>query len=111
MLVPLEGTLPGWPVANEPSALEVLGLLIGIPGLVFVLIAVLGKGSQLIRAGRGESAVAVDEPLWLGAAPADRSALTSDGTASVPGEGRRALTTAEGSEQGSEQLGGASARW
>ena len=37
MLVPLE-TLPGWPKVPNPSALETLGLLIGLP-LVVIIVA------------------------------------------------------------------------
>jgi hypothetical protein len=107
MLVPLQGTLPGWPVAEQPSALQVLGLLVGLPALVFVIIAILGKSKGLIRAGRGDSAPELNEPVWLGAAPSGRSELTADGTVSVPGEGRRAIASAE---QG-QTVGGASVRW
>lgn len=107
MLVPLEGTLPGWPAAEQPSPLEMLGLLIGVPGLIFVVITILGKANQLIRAGRGDTDVAVDEPIWLGAAPADRAAVTAGDSAPVPGEGRRALTPAVDADE----VGGASVRW
>jgi hypothetical protein len=107
MLVPLQGTLPGWPQANEPTALEVLGLLIGLPAVAFIIIAILGKSPDLVRAGRGQSANTTDEPLWLGAAPADRAALTAGDTAPVPAGGRRGIT---GSSD-SAAVGGASARW
>ena len=38
MLVPLE-TLPGWPAAPNPSVLQFLGLLIGVPLVLALLIA------------------------------------------------------------------------
>jgi hypothetical protein len=106
MLVPLQGTLPGWPDAQEPTGLEVLGLLIGLPALVFVIVAVLAKGRELIRAGRGEPIGSADEPLWLGSAPADRAALTQGDSAPAAAEGRQAIAGAPDAT-----VGGASARW
>jgi hypothetical protein len=38
MLVPLE-TLPGWPAAPDPSLLQFLGLLVGVPLVVGLLIS------------------------------------------------------------------------
>jgi hypothetical protein len=38
MLVPLE-TLPGWPAAPDPSVLQILGLLVGLPLILGVVIA------------------------------------------------------------------------
>ncbi|NYE70142.1 hypothetical protein [Microlunatus parietis] len=64
MVVPLE-TLSGWPEVANPTALQTLGLLIGIPGLVFVAIFALGKAPSLIRANQRQS-LAVTEPVWLG---------------------------------------------
>ncbi len=103
MLVPLQGTLPGWPQAQDPTALEVLGLLIGVPGLIFVIVAILGNRRALVRAGRGEPEETTDEPLWLGSAPADRAELTADAAAG----GRRAFVSASDNAS----VGGASARW
>lgn len=105
MLVPLQGTLPGWPLASEPTAMQLLGLLVGIPFLVFVIIALITKSGDLIRAGRGETDDTMDQPLWLGSAPADHSAITGP----PAGGGRRAAIEA-GSES-TVEVGGASARW
>ncbi|SDT16077.1 hypothetical protein SAMN04489812_4379 [Microlunatus soli] len=85
--------------------MQVLGLLVGIPAVVFVIIALIGKSRSLISAGRGESDDSMDQPLWLGAAPADRDALTAG---QAPAEGRRAA--AEPAEP-TVEVGGASARW
>lgn len=106
MLVPLQGTLPGWPAAPEPTAVQVLGLLIGVPAVIFIIISLIGKGPELIRAGRGEDTSAVGEPLWIGAAPVDRAAVTT-GAEAVPVEGRRAVASTESATS----RGGASARW
>lgn len=43
MLMPLE-TLPGWPAAPDPSVLQILGLLLGVP---LVLAVVISAGSYL----------------------------------------------------------------
>lgn len=107
MLVPLQGTLPGWPVAEEPTRLQELGLLIGVPALISVIIAVLAKSKQLIRAAQGGEEQEMDAPIWLGAAPDGRSELTAAGTISVPGQGRRAIAASEEEQQ----VGGTSARW
>lgn len=110
MLVPLQGTLPGWPTVQTPSAVQVLGLLIGVPAVIFIIISLIAKSKELIRAGRGEDRPAVGEPLWLGAAPADRSAITSgEEPASV--EGRRAVTSSATTSEPATKLGGASVRW
>lgn len=106
MLVPLNGTLPYWPTVQAPSAVQVLGLLIGVPAVIIIIISLLAKGKELIRAGRGEDRPALGEPLWLGVAPADRSAVTS-GAEPVPVEGRRAVTSTEPATR----VGGASVRW
>ncbi|GAA2099443.1 hypothetical protein GCM10009841_13370 [Microlunatus panaciterrae] len=89
MLVPLE-TLPGWPVAENPSFVQEWGLLIGIPALICVVIILLAKAPTLARASR-KSPVAVQETLWLGAGSTEAKAL--EGTA------------------GPREVGGASARW
>lgn len=104
MLVPLQGTLPGWPTAAPPSAVQVLGLLFGVPLIVIIVISLIGKGPELIRAGRGEDQTAPGEPLWLGAAPADRSAVTAAADAPAEPAPARELEPAT-------TVGGASVRW
>lgn len=92
MLVPLE-TLPGWPEAPTPTALESLGLLIGIPAVVFAVIALLVNAPKLARAAKG-TPVTVTEPLWLG------------------GGSRKNLELTAGAESATDlEVGGASARW
>jgi|SRR5690606_11190684 len=102
MVVPLE-TLSGWPEVQEPTALETLGLLVGIPGLAFVVIFALGKASALINASKRQT-LAVTEPVWLGRGRLDTEALESGGARALPaGEAEPARAKAE--------VGGASARW
>lgn len=75
MLVPLDA-MPGWPDAADPSALQVLGLLVGFPVLGFIVIALLAKASGLAKASKG-SMVTVVEPLWLGATAEQSNALST----------------------------------
>lgn len=103
--MPLQGTLPGWPQAQDPTGLQILGLLIGVPGVFFLIVVILAKARGLVRAGRGEPEKTTDEPLWLGSAPSDRAELTVDSIASSGG--RRALVSASDAAS----VGGASARW
>lgn len=74
MLVPLE-TLPGWPEAQDPTALQTLGLLVLIPLGVSLVIALLAFGPSLTRANKGGGMVQTRDPLWLGAGPAQNKEL------------------------------------
>lgn len=102
MLVPLQGTLPGWPTTPQPSAMHLLGLLIGIPLVIFLILSLITKGPDLIRAGRGEEETPAGAPLWLGAAPADRAVVTTGA------EAARAEAVVTDSVA---MVGGASVRW
>ncbi|MBA3527875.1 MAG: hypothetical protein H0T91_00890 [Propionibacteriaceae bacterium] len=105
MLVPLE-TLPGWPAVENPTALQTLGLLVGLPVAVMVVVALLVKASSLTGGNRDARGQYTD-PVWLGARGAkreltgadeqsDRPAIESDSAVNPPTRGDR---------------GGASARW
>jgi len=64
MLVPLE-TLSGWPAAPDPTVLQILGLLIGFPALVFVIvfgIAIIGNAAKSKRTTTAD----VGDPVWVG---------------------------------------------
>jgi hypothetical protein len=116
MLVPLE-TFSGWPQAPNPSVLQVLSLLVGVPLLVFIIVISISKIATTAHARRGDNAQASD-PLWVGAhespeleanvnpgleitkeAPAADAEQTAVGEAGV-----------EGDDTG-EHVGGAGARW
>ena len=58
-LLPLE-TLPGWPTVADPTLLQTLGLLAGIPLVVTLVIALLCFAPQLARAGRGEESTELE---------------------------------------------------
>ena len=92
MLVPLD-TLAGWPQAPDPSWLQVLGLLIGLPLLVMVVVIALAKVFN--AAGKGDAHQEVTEPVWVGGRPEQKT---------------EAPAAIEGGEAPSES-GGAGARW
>ncbi|MFT3862434.1 hypothetical protein [Micropruina sp.] len=53
-LIPLETqTLPGWESAANPSAIEVLTLLLGVPASIFAVILLLGLAPTWFGKGRG----------------------------------------------------------
>jgi hypothetical protein len=128
MLVPLE-TLSGWPASPDPSTLQVLGLLVGFPLLVFIVVIAIAKIGTAAHAGRGDSIQASD-PLWVGGeqqtgmleapsanpgteasdegSPADaEQAFARDAEQAPAGDGDG---DGEGDETG-EHVGGAGARW
>lgn len=104
MLVPLE-TLPGWPVAADPSPLQVLGLLVGLPLVVVVIIAVITKVNQMMRVSRGEP-TQVTDPMWVGGL--DRPEIEGPRHAEVVDDAKQ--ITASSDTPGTD-VGGASARW
>jgi len=117
MLVPLE-TLSGWPQATDPTALQVLGLLVGFPLLVFIIVIAINKIVTTAHARRGDTIQASD-PLWVGA---HQSGELEAATAN-PGPGASDQAPAGDAEQApagdgdvegddtGEHVGGAGARW
>lgn len=101
MLVPLSGTFPGWPVAEQPSVVQSLLVIVALPVAIGVLVGVIALAGALSRRGRGDS-VRLDEPLWLGRTNTARHAA-------VEGSSRAALTT--GTDVTDSMIGGASVRW
>ena len=63
MVLPLE-TLPGWPDVETPSFLEVLGLLVGAPLLVVLIVAVITRVHHAVKGNVGTPAVA-NQPIWV----------------------------------------------
>ncbi len=104
MLVPLE-TLPGWPEAPDPSPLQVLGLLVGLPLLVVAIVAVITKVNQMMRVSRGEPAQVTD-PMWVGGL--DRPEIEGPRHDEVADD---AQAIAETDAKPGTDVGGASARW
>lgn len=96
MLVPLTGTLPGWPAAEMPTVAQSLLVIVGIPVLVGLVITVLVFAGQLARRGRGEQTT-ISEQLWVG----EQAAVES---------GQSAKELPSGSESDSS-TGGSGVRW
>jgi hypothetical protein len=116
MLVPLE-TLSGWPQVENPSALQVLGLLVGIPLLIAIIVIAIIEIGARARAGR-EDVIQASDPLWVGAhQPAQLEASVNPGLdigeEATAGDAEQAPAgegDVEGDETG-EHVGGAGARW
>jgi hypothetical protein len=116
MLVPLE-TFSGWPRVENPSPLQVLGLLVGIPLLVFFIVVAISKIATTAHARRGDTVQASD-PLWVGAhesaeleaASANPGPEASD---QAPAGDAAQVPAGEGDVEGEtgEHVGGAGARW
>lgn len=106
--MPLE-TLSGWPRVSDPTPLQSLTLLIGIPLLIAVIVIAIIEIGARARARRGDSTEASD-PLWVGA---QESAEIEPIPDSKPSE--QTVTTTGGSDvegdDTGEHVGGAGARW
>ncbi len=76
MVVPLY-TLSGWPDEPHPSWLHLLGLLIGIPLLIFAVITLLVYIPALTGREQG-GARHVGEPLWLVSGVPQNKAIASE---------------------------------
>ena len=107
--MPLE-TLSGWPPAENPTVLQTLVLLVGVPILVFLIVIAINKIVQTIHATRGDDPRTSD-PLYLVDARTGEAKLvdanpgTDAGQQALVGSGE-----VEGDET-DEHVGGAGARW
>jgi hypothetical protein len=130
MLVPLE-TFSGWPQVSNPTPLQSLTLLVGIPLLIALIVIAMIEIGARARAKRGD--IDVSDPLWVGAresaqveavsdspegAQATAKASVPDETAEGDGTGEQMASDeatvadqhVEGDDTG-EHVGGAGARW
>ena len=107
--MPLE-TLSGWPPAENPTVLQTLVLLVGVPILVFLIVIAINKIVQTIHATRGDDPRTSD-PLYIVDARTGEAKLvdanpgTDAGQQVLAGSGE-----VEGDDTG-EHVGGAGARW
>ena len=97
MLVPLD-TLAGWPAAQEPTALQSLGLLIGLPALVIVIAFLVAKLGTSFQAKRGNTPTVADS-VWVGGREAGGEIEAAPEMHGV------------GAEDDDRTPGGAGARW
>lgn len=134
MVVPLQ-TLQGWPDVREPTALEVLGLLVGAPLVVILLVAVIARVHHAVKGNVGVPDAA-NQPIWVNGRQVEpatrdgqsRSAIEGgydavseradrsddeDDHADSEGSGSSAQSAAQatGARRAREDVGGASARW
>jgi hypothetical protein len=111
MLVPLE-TFSGWPQVPNPTPLQTLTLLIGIPLLIAIIVIAIIEIGARARAGR-EDAIQASDPLWVGAhESAELEAGTGNPGAEVGDQAAESTAgvNVEGDDTG-EHVGGAGARW
>jgi hypothetical protein len=97
MVVPLD-TLAGWPPAPEPTTLQVLWLLFGIPLLVALVVFGIAKIGTTVQAGRGEAPPVADS-VWVGGRQAGGEIEAAPELHGV------------GAEDDEKTPGGAGARW
>ena len=97
MLVPLD-TLAGGPAAQEPTVLQTLGLLVGAPLLVAIVVFGIAKIGTTVQAGRGETPPVADS-VWVGGRQAGGEIEAAPEMHGV------------GADDDDRTLGGAGARW
>lgn len=100
MVVPLD-TLAGWPTAEPPTVLESLGLLVGIPLLVFLVVFAIAKIGNNIHASRGTGLPPV-ETMWVGG---------KEGPVDIEETHLETRQLETGQPRAADQTGGAGARW
>lgn len=96
-LMPLQ-TLAGWPPAQDPTVLQALGLLVGLPLLVALLVFGIAKIGTTVQAGRGETPPVADS-VWVGGRQAGGEIEAAPEMHGV------------GAEDDERTSGGAGARW
>jgi hypothetical protein len=97
MLLPLD-TLAGWPAAKDPTVLQTLGLLVGAPLLVALIVFAIAKIGTTVQASRGETP-SVAESVWVGGREAGGEIEAAPELHGV------------GAEDDDRTPGGAGARW
>jgi hypothetical protein len=111
MVVPLE-TLPGWPNVQEPSILHVLGLLVGAPLLIILVVAVITRVHHAVKGNVGTPSV-MNQPVWVegrrieSASQAPKSQSSQESMAA----GHEAVGARRAREDEADDKGGAGARW
>ena len=110
MVVPLE-TLPGWPNVQDPSILQVLGLLVGAPLVVILLVAAVTRIHHAVKGNVGTPAV-MNQPVWVNGRRIESASETvrSDSDRESIAAGHRAINERLERER-EDDKGGAGARW
>lgn len=110
MLVPLDQTLFGWPEVPPTSPLVELGLLVGIPLVVIVLVFAVAKGNAVLKANKRGPGPHADDPVWMGGRSRSIMGGAEDEVPELAAGGRRELEGSSAATRESD-AGGASARW
>ena len=97
MLLPLD-TLAGWPAAKPPTVLQSLGLLVGAPLLVAIIVFAIAKIGTTVQANRGDAPHVADS-VWVGGREAGGEIEAAPELHGV------------GAEDDENTPGGAGARW
>lgn len=111
MLVPLDVTLFGWPTVPETSPLQELGLLVGIPLVVIVVVFAIAKGNQVMRAAKHGPGPQPSDPVWMGGRATSVMGGAEIELADVADEQRRQIEAFPSPAGADAAAGGASARW
>lgn len=111
MLVPLDQTLFGWPEVPPTSPLVELGLLIGIPLVVIVLVFAVAKGNAVLKANKQGPGPHPDDPVWMGGRARSIMGGADDELPQIASTERRELEGSSAAATRESDAGGASARW
>ena len=111
MLVPLDITLFGWPEVKPTSPLEELGLLVGIPLVVILIVFAVAKGHAVLRESKRGPGPHADDPVWMGGRSRSIMGGAEDELPELTEGRRRELEAAPAAATSEADAGGASARW
>ncbi|SEQ04777.1 hypothetical protein [Microlunatus flavus] len=118
-LVPLDITLFGWPEVPTTSPLAELGLLIGIPLVVILVVIAVSQGNKMMHESRRGPGPHADDPVWMGGrarsimggADDELPAITEGERRALEGSSASGSSSATTSATSESDAGGASARW
>lgn len=111
MLVPLDVTLFGWPEVPPTSPLQELGLLVGIPLVVILIVFAVSKGNKVMHESRRGPGPHEDDPIWMGGRARSIMGGAEDEVPALTEGQRRELEASPASATAEADAGGASARW
>ncbi len=111
-VVPLDITLFGWPEVDPTSPLEELGLLVGLPLVVILLVFAVAKADAVRKASKHGPGPRASDPVWMGGRARSIMGGAEDELPEVSqGQPRRELEGSAASATAEEDAGGAGARW
>jgi hypothetical protein len=111
MLVPLDQVLFGWPEVAPTTPLQELGLLVGVPLVVVVLVFAVAKGHAVLVTSKRGPGPHPDDPVWEGGRARSIMGGADDELPAVESGARRELEGSASPATAETDAGGASARW